>query len=256
MFARKGVWSTLVACAMVGAAHASEWVPITAASDKNIEFFVDVSSIKSAGDITRAWTKLVFAEHTQRGTGNDSKKWTAYSMARYAYRCGEGDQEAEAMYAIFEDGTYSEAPPETVAMMTWQPVPPDTVGDALMKFVCSWKPPPQASSPPSNSGDAPPPDAAALPIKTIRMPDCGEDYYPVQALRLNQHGTVVVRVCVGVDNKVDRPVEVLRTSGFPLLDEAAVKCLGAGSYKAGIVDDHPAASCKEFNVTFAPLPMR
>ncbi len=74
---------------------------------------------------------------------------------------------------------------------------------------------------------------ASTPVKTVRQADCGEDYYPPQALRLNQQGTVVMRFCVGANNKIDGPMEVLTSSGFPALDEAAGKCLAAGSYKAG-----------------------
>ena len=106
---------------------------------------------------------------------------------------------------------------------------------------------------------APPPAArpapvvAATPIKTVRMPSCGEDYYPAQALRLNQQGSVVVKLCVGPNNKIDGPVEVVTSSGFPLLDEAAGKCVAAGSYKAGIVSGQAARTCKEMKVTFKPL---
>jgi protein TonB len=106
---------------------------------------------------------------------------------------------------------------------------------------------------------APPPAArpapmvAATPIKTVRMPSCGEDYYPAQALRLNQQGSVVIKLCIGANNKIDGPVEVVTSSGFPLLDEAAGKCVGAGAYKAGIVNGAPARTCKEMKVTFKPL---
>ena len=56
---------------------------------------------------------------------------------------------------------------------------------------------------------------AATQAKTVRQPDCGEDYYPAQALRLNQQGSVVVKICVGANNKIDGPIEVLTSSGFP-----------------------------------------
>jgi periplasmic protein TonB len=97
------------------------------------------------------------------------------------------------------------------------------------------------------------PIVAATPIKTVRMPNCGEDYYPAQALRLNQQGSVVVKFCVGTNNKIDGAVEVVTSSGFPLLDDAAGKCVGAGGYKAGIVNGQPARTCKEMKVTFKPL---
>jgi protein TonB len=95
---------------------------------------------------------------------------------------------------------------------------------------------------------------AATPIKTVRLPSCGEDYYPAQAKRLNQTGSVIVKYCIGVNNKFDGPVEVTTSSGFPLLDEAAGKCLAAGSFKAAIgPDGKPMRSCKEIKVTFKTL---
>jgi periplasmic protein TonB len=104
---------------------------------------------------------------------------------------------------------------------------------------------------------APPPKAvmtvAATPVKTIRQPDCGEDYYPAQALRLNQQGSAVVRICVGPNNKIDGPIELVTSSGFPALDDAAGKCLAAGGYKAGTVEGKPVRACKEVKVTFKPL---
>jgi periplasmic protein TonB len=105
---------------------------------------------------------------------------------------------------------------------------------------------------------APPPPKAVMtvastPVKTVRQADCGEDYYPPQALRLNQQGTVVMRFCVGANNKIDGPMEVLTSSGFPSLDEAAGKCLAAGTYKAGTVEGKATRACKDIKVTFKPL---
>jgi TonB family protein len=244
----------LLAC---GAAQASEWVSIKAATSKDTEFLVDVSSVHRSGEITRAWVKIVYARHTQRGTGENSKKWATFSQHRYAYTCGEGNAEVEALSVYFEDGTHWEAPSWTLGGT--EPVPPDTVGEAVMKFVCSWRQASQNIDPqPTSQNSAPPVSdvsklTPAQPIKTIRMPSCGEDYYPAQALRLNQQGSVVVKLCIGVNNKIDGPVEVVTSSGFPLLDEAAGKCVGAGSYRAGVVNGVPARTCKEVSVHFAPL---
>ena len=103
---------------------------------------------------------------------------------------------------------------------------------------------------------APPPKAvmtvAATPVKTLQQPDCGEDYYPPQALRLGQSGSAVVRVCFGVNSKIDRPIELLTSSGFPSLDEAASKCMSQVRVKTGTIDGKPAQSCKDYKVTFQP----
>jgi periplasmic protein TonB len=108
---------------------------------------------------------------------------------------------------------------------------------------------------------APPPPkpvmvVASTPVKTVQQPDCGEDYYPPQALRLGQAGSAIVRVCVGVNNKIDGPIELLTSSGFPSLDEAAGKCMSAGRFKAGSVEGKPVRACKDYKVTFQPKEAR
>ena len=248
----------LIAC---GVAQASEWVSLGKTDDGKTEYFVDVSGIQpSVGVITRAWVKLVFARHTQRFPAEDSKKkWAVYSVQRFAYMCAEGNAEVEAMSVYFEDGTHFAVPADAITMVggTSEPVPPDTIGDTVMKFVCNWKPPTQIGDPPSQNGDPHLSDVdrstPAQGVETIRMPDCRKDYYPSQALRLKQEGSVVVKVCIGVDNKIDGPVEVLTSSGFPALDEAAGKCVGAGRYRAGNINGAPAATCKKILVTFTLL---
>jgi TonB family protein len=89
-----------------------------------------------------------------------------------------------------------------------------------------------------------------IKTQTVQHPTCGEDYYPAEALRLNQGGVVVARVCVGTNNRVDGPVEVIASSGVPELDEAATKCLAGGVYKAGTVNGVPARTCKDVKITF------
>jgi periplasmic protein TonB len=106
--------------------------------------------------------------------------------------------------------------------------------------------------------DRPPPPPRAIvtiagtPVVTVAQPNCGEDYYPAQALRLDQHGSAVVKVCVGVNNKISGPIDLVTTSGFPMLDEAAAKCMAAGRFKAGTIEGKPVPSCKNYKVTFKP----
>ena len=104
---------------------------------------------------------------------------------------------------------------------------------------------------------APPPPrpvaiVAATPVKTVQQPDCGEDYFPPQELRQGHSGSAIVRVCVGVNNKIDGPIALINSSGFPALDEAAGKCMSAGRFKAGTVEGKPARACKDYKVTFKP----
>jgi protein TonB len=112
-------------------------------------------------------------------------------------------------------------------------------------------------APPMVVTRAPPPPRpvaiiASTPVKTVAQPDCGEDYYPSQELREGHAGSAVVRVCVGVNNKIDGPIELINSSGFPALDQAAGKCMSAGRFKAGTVEGKPTRSCKDYKVTFKP----
>lgn len=88
------------------------------------------------------------------------------------------------------------------------------------------------------------------PIQILRQPDCGEDFYPAQAKRLEQEGTVVIKYCVGPTNKLEGAIEVVTSSGFPLLDEAAGKCMAQGRFKAGTSEGKPTLSCKNIRVTY------
>jgi protein TonB len=99
----------------------------------------------------------------------------------------------------------------------------------------------------------PPPRVAnvpATPMQTLRQPDCGEDYYPSQAKRLEQEGSVVIKMCTNPTGKIEGAIEVVTTSGFPLLDEAAGKCMAQGRFKAGTIDGKPALTCRNFKVTY------
>jgi protein TonB len=114
-------------------------------------------------------------------------------------------------------------------------------------------------APPIITTNRPPPPAppparvaavAATPMTTVRLPECSEDYYPAQAKRLEQEGSVTVKVCVNAANKIEGAMEIVTSSGFPLLDEAAGKCIAQGRYKAGTVEGKPALTCKQIKLTY------
>ena len=90
----------------------------------------------------------------------------------------------------------------------------------------------------------------STPAQTVRLPACHDEYYPSQAQRLGQEGSVTVKYCIGVDNKIDGPLEILTSSGVPALDEAAGKCLAAGRFKAGTVEGKPVRSCRPIKITY------
>ena len=125
----------LLAC---GTAQAAEWVMV-GKSTGDQEASVDVSSIRIAGEIRRAWVQVTMAPNFRRGTGENSNKWWHSFLSRYAFNCGEETSRSEALTIYYTDGTNSSVPAERYPE-PWGPVAPDTMQSAAMQFVCAWKP--------------------------------------------------------------------------------------------------------------------
>ena len=76
-----------------------------------------------------------------------------------------------------------------------------------------------------------------------------EEYYPPSSKRLGEAGTSVLNVCLDEKAKVT-DVNVRESSGFPRLDEAAVKVARAYRYTAGTEDGKPVAACFAYRLTW------
>ena len=98
---------------------------------------------------------------------------------------------------------------------------------------------------------APPaPRVVMAPVKIGRMPS-SEDYYPAASKRAEEQGSATVRVCVDAKGKLKGNPEVVTSSGFPRLDEGAVKLARAGRYQPGTANGQPQEqSCVSFRVKF------
>ncbi len=100
----------------------------------------------------------------------------------------------------------------------------------------------------------PPPRPVVMqPVKPIefRSPPNIDDYYPPQAQRLEQQGSPIVHWCVNPDGKRDGEPEVKTSSGFDLLDQAALKLIRESRFTAAKgTDGKPMRSCKDLKVTF------
>ena len=98
----------------------------------------------------------------------------------------------------------------------------------------------------------PPPAPRAVtpgtPLSRTSNPDVA-DYYPEQSRREGQEGRPQVKVCVGANGKLVS-AEVATSSGFPLLDEAAVKVAKATRYKPASTEGKPVESCATLPVKF------
>ncbi len=111
------------------------------------------------------------------------------------------------------------------------------------------RPQPMAAPPPP---PPPPPRAVnrvAPKIDPKRFPN-SEDYYPASAKRLGEEGSPVVRVCVAPNGRLAGEPTIATSSGFPRLDEGAVKLAKAGRYVAGSADGAAEEACFSFRIKF------
>jgi protein TonB len=112
--------------------------------------------------------------------------------------------------------------------------------------------PPPIQNVTTKAAPPPPPAPRAVvpgtPIKPISMPDV-HDYYPEQARRDGQEGRAQVKVCVGANGKIVS-AETATTSGFPALDEAAVKVAKAARFKPATSEGKAVDSCATLPVKF------
>ncbi len=118
----------------LGVGPASEWVSI--AKFKDSERFIDLASIRIAGDVRRGWLKTVLAPHTRKDP-HGSVKWLSYTLVREAYNCSEETNRLEASTDYYEDGSFYNLPAQNYPTR-WIPVRPETVGNTTMQFICAW----------------------------------------------------------------------------------------------------------------------
>jgi hypothetical protein len=132
----------LLACS---AARAEEWVSVWKSDDGNDETFVDVENLRISGDIRTASLKHVAAPGTRRGVGNSADKWVSYQVGRGSFNCADRTARPEANAVHYEDGTvdrYDNPMLERLGVPEpWAPLPDDPIAEAVMRFVCAWKPP-------------------------------------------------------------------------------------------------------------------
>ncbi|MCS6948466.1 MAG: energy transducer TonB [Steroidobacteraceae bacterium] len=134
-----------------------------------------------------------------------------------------------------------EVPPPEVAI----DFPMETTESTALTDVTD-KPAPMAPPPP------PPPPRVRIPGRPDmkRMP-ASEEYYPAASKRNEEQGTATVGVCVDGRGKLTREPEIRNSSGFPRLDEGAIRLAKAGRYIGGTIDGQPdPESCFAFKVKF------
>ncbi len=90
-------------------------------------------------------------------------------------------------------------------------------------------------------------------LQAATRPDQGNlpPAYPPEAERRREEGTVALALHIGADGFVDR-VDMVQSSGYPLLDQAAVSRLRTWHFTPAVQGGVPVASIYRIAVTFGP----
>jgi len=75
--------------------------------------------------------------------------------------------------------------------------------------------------------------------------------YPVQALRLHQQGTVILKVFVGIDGHAQE-VTVEKSSGARILDQAAIDAVKTWIFNPGLKNGQPSTGYALVPISFTP----
>ena len=86
------------------------------------------------------------------------------------------------------------------------------------------------------------------PVQVTFRPDIS-NYYPEAARREGQEGRAIIKICVNQQGKIDS-ADVATSSGFPELDEAAIKVAKAYRFKPATSEGKPVSSCPTLPVKF------
>jgi hypothetical protein len=116
--------------------RASEWVSV-GKSQNSAEEFADVANIRVDDNIRRARIKSVYAPHSEKDPDDPSKWWTRAENQR-AFNCKDGTSRRESMTVYFSDGTDFSVPAKALPT-PWEPVPPDSMLNEDINFICAWK---------------------------------------------------------------------------------------------------------------------
>lgn len=116
--------------------------------------------------------------------------------------------------------------------------------------------PPPEPRPRTTRSRQPPPSVAAAPIPPGTLAEAPPEYshnppprYPQTARNQNWQGTVLLRFTISATGQVEK-VRVVRSSGYPILDQAAVEAVSQWRGVAAKRGGRPVASVEELPVVF------
>jgi protein TonB len=149
---------------------------------------------------------------------------------------------------IEEEKIKDDLPPPPPPQMERPPVQV-VVPDIVIPLTADAPPPPIARITTTPQITPPRPPAPGTPIRPVSMPDTS-DYYPSSAKIAGEEGRPMVALCVGPNGRIES-ADVVESSGFPALDEAAVRVAKAGRYKPATENGQPIRACARLPVKFS-----
>jgi hypothetical protein len=123
----------LLAC---GISQASDWVSVPLTNPSKVAM-IDNDSVSISGNVRRAWFKLIMPPHSKKGVGMYENRYVAYALTRTAFDCQQKNSMTDGLQWFYEDGTNNTTPQSAPE---WAPVAPDSMGDALLSYICALKP--------------------------------------------------------------------------------------------------------------------
>jgi protein TonB len=139
-------------------------------------------------------------------------------------------------------------PPVEVAVAA--PAPVNTIAAVTAAAPAQAAPNAPVAVAPAAPAPAPAPPAAPVRVSAVvNSANCETPDYPSASRRLEEEGTVSLRFLVGVDGKVIQS-EVVKSSGFKRLDEAARAGLSRCAFKPATVNGKPEQAWASMNYTW------
>jgi protein TonB len=131
-----------------------------------------------------------------------------------------------------------------------QPPPPPKPEMTIPEPKLQPTPPPPAPKPVVVPPPAPkPPTEEYVPVTQPNFVQQAAHVYPPEAARRHQQGTVVLMLYINGSGALDK-IEIVKSSGFPLLDEAAIREMKLSKFQPAMEGAIPIRSRAQASVTY------
>lgn len=171
-----------------------------------------------------------------------------HALLLWAIVSGLAQQVVQVTQDTVEAMLIADAPTPSITPPTPAPTPAPKTPTPPVPTTPSAPPTPQSISAPPAPPTPPPPAAAPASSAPVRVGasvapggNCPKPQYPSASRRLEEEGTVSLRFLIGADGHVLQS-EVVKSSGFARLDEAARAALSKCQFRPGTVDGKPEQS--------------